>query len=262
VGRRPLPLVSIVLRNLLVVTSTCARIRLVFLAMSLLLVTGAAAQDTLAPRDAEVAPGDRLTVLVERIRDESRQRHSMEADFTQLKTSALLQEPLESVGVFSFQAPDRARWEYVSPDPITLVIRGEEMLTWYRDLQRAERIGVGRVSQRVLEYLSASSSIGTLLEYFTVYMYTPKDASELYRLELKPRYKRIEKRLKLLELWIEPQRYLPVRMRYVEADGDVTEYRFENFRINEEIPLERFEITLPENVEVEQRKLGKGRSGG
>ena len=150
----------------------------------------------------------------------------------------------------------------MTPDPITLLINGEEMLTWYRDLARAERIGVGRVSQRVLEYLSASSSISTLLEYFTVYMYTPQDASDPYRLELKPRYKRIEKRLKLLELWIEPVRYLPVRMRYIEADDDVTEYRFENFRINEEIPVERFEIELPEGVDLEERQLGDGRSGG
>lgn len=242
--------------------SICKRIFVASMAFFLLSAVGAAGQETLAPRDPEVAPEDRLNLLVERIRVESAKRASMEADFTQLKTSSLLQEPLESMGVFSFQAPDRARWEYLEPDPISLVIRGEEMITWYRDLERAERIGVGRVSQRVLEYLSASSSIGTLLEYFTVFMYTPQNSADPYRLELKPRYKRIEKRLKLLELWIEPVRYLPVRMRYVEADDDVTEYRFDNFRINEEIPLDRFELDLPAGVEVMERQLGGTRSDG
>jgi outer membrane lipoprotein-sorting protein len=228
---------------------------------SLCLVAAVAgAQEPRSPRDASVAPEDRLGVLVERIRIESSQRESMEADFTQLKTSAMLQEPLESVGVFTYQAPDRARWEYRSPEAITLVIRGDEMITWYRDLGQAERIGVGRVSQRVLDYLSASSSIGTLLEYFAVYLHTPSDSDAPYRLELKPRYKRIEKRLKLLELWIEPERYLLVRMRYVEADDDVTEYRFENFRVNDEIPAGRFELELPPDVVVETRELGKQRS--
>lgn len=231
-------------------------------ALSALLLAAnlAAAQEVPAPRDESVAPEDRLGVLVERIRIESSRRNSMQADFTQLKTSAMLQEPLESVGVFSYRAPDLARWEYQSPEPITLVIHGDEMLTWYRDLDRAEKVGVGRVSQRVLDYLSASSSIGTLLEYFTIYLHTPADPAKPYRLELKPRYKRIEKRLKLLELWIEPQRYLPVRMRYVEADDDVTEYRFENFLINEEIPNDHFELELPPNVVVETRELGQGRS--
>jgi len=235
----------------------CVQIRLSVAAV-LLTAAVVGAQENLAPRDAAVEPEDRLAVLVERIRDESAKRASMEADFVQVKTSALLQESLESAGVFSFQAPDLARWEYLSPDPITLLIHGGEMFTWYRDIGRAERISVGRVSQRVLEYLSASSSIGTLLEYFTVYMYTPADVSQPYRLELKPRFKRIEKRLKSLEIWVEPEQYLPVRMRYLEADDDVTEYRFENFRINEEIPAERFELDLPPGVELEERQLRQG----
>lgn len=228
-----------------------------------LLLTGlGSAQELLSPRDEGVDPAERLNVLVERLRVESAQRESMEADFVQLKTSAILQEPLQSEGVFSFQAPDRARWEYQSPDPMSLVIQGEEMVTWYRDLQRAERFHVGRQSQKVLEYLSASSSIGTLLEYFTVYLHTPDDPEEPYLLRLTPRYKRIEKRIKTLEIWIEPERYLPVRLRYTEADDDVTEYRFENFRVNETIPSERFELDLPAEVEIEERNLGRGRPDG
>ena len=80
-----------------------------------MLAVTAGAQEVPAPRDESVAPEDRLGVLVERIRIESSRRDSMEADFTQLKTSAMLQEPLESVGLFSYRAPDLARWEYESP---------------------------------------------------------------------------------------------------------------------------------------------------
>ena len=230
--------------------------------LALVLATGAMAQDAPAPRDPEVAPEDRLAVLVERIRLESAQRLTMQADFTQTKESSLLQETLESAGVFTYQTPDLARWEFVEPDPVSLVIRGDEMVTWYRDLQRAERYQVGRQSQKVLEYLGASTSIIALLDYFTVYLHMPEDAAEPYKLRLEPRYKRIEKRIKLLEIWVEPQRYLPVRLRYVEADDDVTDYRFDNFRINEEIPPERFEIELPVGIEIEDRQLGQGRSGG
>jgi outer membrane lipoprotein-sorting protein len=219
-------------------------------------------QELPAPRDASVAPGDRLDVLVEKIRVESARRTSMEADFVQVKSSALLQEPLESSGVFSFQAPDRARWEYQLPEPVSLVIEGEEMVTWYHDLERAERVSVGRLSSKVLEYLSASSSIGTLLEYFTVYLHTPEDPSDPYLLDLIPRYKRLEKRLKQLEIWIEPERYVPVRLRYTEADGDITDYMFKNVRVNEEIPAERFELTLPENIEIVERSFGEGDSDG
>lgn len=228
----------------------------------LLVVASLAAQDLPAPRDPEVDPVDRLKVLVERIRVESSRRQTMQADFTQIKNSALLQEPMESTGVFSYQSPDRARWEYVTPDPISLVIRGEEMIAWYQDIERAERFEVGRQSQKVLEYLGASTSILALMEYFTVYLHMPQDVALPYRLRLEPRYKRLEKRIKLLEIWVEPTQYLPVRLRYVEADGDVTDYRFDNFRINDDIPADVFEIDLPVGIEIEERQLGQGRSGG
>jgi outer membrane lipoprotein-sorting protein len=232
------------------------------LATFVCLPTGLSGQEAPAPRDTSVAPGDRLNALVEKIRIESSRRTSMEADFVQVKSSALLKEPLKSSGVFTYQAPDRARWEYELPEPVSLVIEGEEMLTWYHDLGRAERIEVGRLSSKVLEYLSASSSIGTLLEYFTVYLHTPEDPTDPYLLNLIPRYKRLEKRLKQLEIWIEPQGYVPVRLRYTEADGDITDYLFENVRINEDIPPERFELSLPDDIEIEERRLGEGDSGG
>ncbi len=219
-------------------------------------------EETRAPRDPDVAPEDRLAVLVERIRLESSRRLTMEADFVQLKESALLKEPLEASGVFSYEAPDRARWEFVAPEAVSLVIRGDEMLTWYRDLGEAERFQVGKQSQKVLEYLGASTSIIALLEYFTVYLHMPEDVTEPYKLRLEPRFKRIEKRIKELEIWVEPERYLPVRLRYVEADGDVTEYRFENFRVNEDVEEGWFELTIPAGIEIEDRRLGQNRSGG
>ncbi|MDX1643214.1 MAG: outer membrane lipoprotein carrier protein LolA, partial [Thermoanaerobaculia bacterium] len=126
-------------------------------------VTAAAETVPPGPRDEGVEPGERLDVLVERIRFENARRHSLEASFVQLKESALLLEPLRAEGEFSYEAPDKARWEYHSPDPISLVIDGQEMLTWYRDLGLVERYQVGRHSEKVLDYLGASSSIGTLL---------------------------------------------------------------------------------------------------
>jgi outer membrane lipoprotein-sorting protein len=232
------------------------------LVLALASASPVAGQESKAPRDPDVAPQDRLAVLVERIRIESAARSTMEADFTQLKQSALLKEPLEASGVFSYAAPDQARWEFVEPEAVSLVIRGDEMITWYRDAGRAERFAVGKQSQKVLEYLGASTSIIALLEYFDVFLHMPEDVEAPYRLRLQPRFKRIEKRIRVLEIWIEPQRYLPVRLRYEEADGDVTDYRFTNFRVNEEISADRFELGLPAGIEVEDRRLGQDRSGG
>lgn len=212
------------------------------------------------PRDPALAPGERLGALVERMRLEQEGLETLQADFVQTRESSMLLEAAEATGTFFYAAPDRVRWEYRTPDPISMVIAEDRMTTWYRDLDRAEQVDVGRQSQKVLEYLGAGSSLGTLVEYFDVELHRPQDGAAPLELALVPRFERVARRLAGMSLWIDPEIFLPVRLRYVEADGDVTDYRFSNFRLNGEIPDERFELELPESVAV--RRIDLDRRGG
>jgi outer membrane lipoprotein-sorting protein len=201
----------------------------------------------------------RLDALVERVKWEQRHLESLEADFEQEKTSEFLAAPEVSHGTITYLRPDRVRWEYAAPKPITLVLDGDEMLVWYRDLGRAERMRVGRVSTQVFHYLSAGGSLESLLGYFSV-TFTPPAGDGPYRLELKPRYSRIAKRLTSMTLWIDRRLYLPVRVRYVEPNGDSTDYRLENLRPDAPVDPARFALKLPDGVEVRSVDLGEARS--
>lgn len=226
------------------------------------LAAATAERDGAGPPDPS-APGlaarDRLEALVERVRYEQKGLRTLEARFVQRQESSMLLAPEESIGTFSYSAPDRVRWEYTSPNPISVVIDGEEMTTWYRDLDRAETLEIGRYSAQVFKYLGASGSLETLLDYFTVTARFPEAPDEPYSLLLVPRYERIAKRLESMTLWIDRQRFLPVRLRYTAADGDVTEYRFDDLVVNGEIPADRFDLRLSEGVKVRRVDLGRGR---
>ena len=182
---------------------------------------------------------------------------TLEAEFVQVRESSMLVEPVESRGVFSYAAPDRVRWEYQSPDPISMLITGDEMTTWYKDIEQAERVQVGRHSQRILKYLGAGSTMNDLLEYFTVSLTLPRDRSMPYKLDLAPKFEKVAKRLQSMSVWIDPEIYLPLRLRYVEADGDVTDMRFEDLRVNDHLPSERFELNLPTSVQVRLVELDR-----
>lgn len=207
----------------------------------------AAAQD---PRNPTLSATERLDVLVERIKGEQAKVKTLQASFVQKQESEFLVTPEESKGQFSYAAPDRVRWEYQTPKPITLVIDGKTMTTWYRDLGRAEEMKIGRYSERVLKYLGATGSIETLLEYFDVRAAFPSDAKSPYRLEMTPRFARIAKRLKSLTLWIDASTFLPSEIHYISGDGSVTEYRFTNATINAALPADRFQLKLPPEVAV------------
>lgn len=219
-----------------------------------------------AARPDPLAPGltgpQRLTALVDRVKLEQQEMKTVEARFTQQQESSMLAAPEASKGTFSYAAPDKVRWEYSSPSPITVVIRGDEMTTWYRDLKRAETLKVGRYSNQIFKYLGASGSLQTLLEYFTVRMKLPEKKGEAYRLELEPKYARIAKRLKSMTLWIDDETFFPQRLKYVEPDGDTVEYTFSDVKRNVPMTGDRFALKLPPGVTNRVIDLGAKDEGG
>jgi len=235
----------------------------------LLLVAAGAAAAAAAPAPETAAKpdpaapglslGERFQALVDRVQLEQREISTLAADFEQVKTSEFLAATEESRGTVTFASPDKVRWEYVAPKPISLVIRDDWMLTWYRDLGRAERVKVGRLSTQVLQYMNASGSLESLLKYFRATASFP-DGDEPYKLELEPRFARVARRLASMTLWIDRELFVPIRVRYGEPNGDVTEYRLSNLKVNEPVAPGRFEIELPPGVEVREIDLDRGRA--
>lgn len=217
----------------------------------LLSVVGSSAAGAAALPDPRTAPpAKRLEALIERIKLEQAKVKTLEARFVQHQESSMLAEPETSTGSFSYAAPDRVRWEYATPNPISVVIQGEIMTTWYRDLNRAETLKVGRYSAQVFKYLGASGSMKSLLEYFTAALHMSTKKGKPYRLDLTPRYARIAKRLKSMSLWIDDEKYFPVHLEYVDAEGDRTEYDLKDLKVNGPIPDDRFALKLPPGVQV------------
>ena len=210
------------------------------------------------PRAPDLSRREQVEQLIERVKFEQSRVETMRADFVQRKTAQFLLEPEESRGVFHFKAPDRLRWEYQQPQQIVMTIQGDEMVSFYRDHERAERVDIGKYSDQVFKYLGASGSLETLLKYFSLTADLPSAEGDPYHLRLSPLYSRIKKRIAGMEIWIDSTTYLPERIKYVEADGDLTEYQFENLAVNEAVPEELFSQELPQGVEVKTIELRAG----
>jgi outer membrane lipoprotein-sorting protein len=226
---------------------------------TLLLLVGSTASGGAALPDPRTAPpAKRLEALIDRIKLEQAKVKTLEARFVQHQESSMLAAPETSTGSFSYAAPDKVRWEYATPNPISVVILGETMTTWYRDLKRAETVKVGRYSAQVFKYLGASGSMKSLLEYFSAALHTSTKKGTPYKLDLTPRYARIAKRLKSMSLWIDDEKYFPVRLEYVDAEGDRTEYELKDLKVNGTIPAERFVLKLPPGVQTKVIDLDRG----
>ncbi len=198
---------------------------------------------------------DKLAALVQRVSTIQASITTLTASFEQTKTSRLLVAPSVSRGKFYYQAPDRLRWEYESPRPMTVLLAGGVATTYRPAEKRAERVEVGRMQRRIFRFLSAAEPLEKLEGNFNFTFIDP-GAGGNYTLKLVPTTHAIKKRMKSVEVVIDRQTLLPVAVSYVEADGDSTAYSFSNVKVNTPQPPDLYALTFPPDVEVVHINLG------
>ena len=81
----------------------------------------------LGPRSASaVEPDVRVESLLGRLEKGSAQVDTLCGEFTQKSRIKLFKQELSSTGRLYFQRPRRIRWQYLSPDPSTLILDGDQ----------------------------------------------------------------------------------------------------------------------------------------
>jgi len=210
------------------------------------------APQALAARAA--ADPNSLDEVVKRVQEHQKKTTTLQADFKQEKTLALLAKPEISTGRFTYQKPNNVLWTYDAPKRVTMLIANGMMTTYYPDLNKAEQIEVKRYQDRIFKYMGASGALDELATFFN-FTFSNRADQPAFVLDLDPKTKSIAKRVKHLRIWIDKKTYLTTRFEYVEGDGDMTRYEFTNVKINEPVGPSRFVLNLPPRVRVEQMRL-------
>lgn len=219
------------------------------------LLLAAPAPKTVSIDDLE--GGAKLEALIDQVVERQRALRTLEAEFVQLKDSALLLEAVESTGVFLFRAPDMVRWDYRQPDAM-VVLFSEDVVTTYLPAQaRAERIKVSAKQRRFVRVLAGTQPLDDLTSHFSITLADPGGRAH-YRLTLRPVGNSLSKRLQSVEIEVDRELLLPVIIEYNEADGDSTRYEFTKMTVNPEIDESRFRLELGADVKLETLDASAG----
>lgn len=174
---------------------------------------------------------------------------TLSARFRQTKVSHLLKNPSISEGQFFFAAPDRVRWDYQHPNSFVVLITAK-LMTFYRPAENlVEKVELGRNQRKVFAFLSAAEPVSSLTRHFSLTLRDP-GGQENYVLILRPVTHYMKKRLREVTLVVDRQLFLPVKVSYSEADGDLTTYEFSEIVVNQELPQGFFSLDLPAGVRV------------
>ncbi|MDP9361081.1 MAG: outer membrane lipoprotein carrier protein LolA [Acidobacteriota bacterium] len=203
---------------------------------------------------ARSADPNSLDEVIRKVQVAQKNTNTLEADFLQEKTLALLARPEVSTGRFVYSKPNNVLWTYDAPKRVTMLIANGMLTTFYPDLNKAERIEVKRYQDRIFKYMGASGAIDEMGAWFN-FTFTNTSAKPYYVLDLDPKSKTIAKRVRHIKIFIDKKTYLTTQFEYTEGDGDKTRYEFLNIKINAPVAQSRFSLTLPSSVRVEQMKL-------
>jgi outer membrane lipoprotein-sorting protein len=197
---------------------------------------------------------DSLDDVIRKVQLAQAKTNTLQADFRQEKSLALMAKPEVSTGRFIYAKPNNVLWTYNAPKRVTMLIANGMLTTYYPDLNKAERIEVKRYQDRIFKYMGASGAIDELGAWFN-FTFTNTSDKAYYALDLDPKSKTIAKRVRHIRIYIDKQSYLTTQFEYTEGDGDKTRYEFTNVKVNDPVEQSRFTLQLPSSVRVEQMKL-------
>lgn len=150
---------------------------------------------------------------------------TVQADFLQIKTLAMLREPLRSEGRLSYAAPDRLRWEYTAPEVQGFSMRGSAGRRWdpggdVREVNLDRDPVLGPLAGELLAWVKFDLNHIRAAYLMEILSEDPPV------LRLRPRAPQLGRVLEHLDLAFAPDLCSVLRVEYREPDGDATAITF------------------------------------
>ncbi len=187
--------------------------------------------------------------VLERFDEAQAKVTSISARFVERKEIGLLKNAVIQKGEFYHTKPDKFLWEYVSPEPKMLLMNDKTLVAYYPVQKEAEEIQT-RLSRKLVKYFGLGQIFADLQEYYNLSMEPDDSVPGTHLIVMKPKQKRLEKRLLEVRIWLDDEINQVRRLEYREADGDRTLFTFEDIRVNPPISAARYEINLPADVKI------------
>jgi len=199
--------------------------------------------------------GERVHELLARVTAAQKSLRSLRAHFRQTKRGAMFLRPAVSTGAFTYLAPDLVRWDYEKPRRMVVVFARNVLTTYGVESGRVQRVKIPRRERRFVRLLSGTQPLDKLAENFRITL-TDGGQGAPYLMRFEPEGPRLKHKLKHVIIAVDRKLFLPVRVEYVDGDGDSTLYEFSRLELNPEVKPGEFSLELGEDVRVETVRPG------
>jgi len=182
---------------------------------------------------------------------------SLQGDFEQLYFSAAISKPMQESGRFIFAAPALMKWEYQKPEEKYFLLKDGGFQFYIPEDNQLIR---GALDEQGYEgdILSLLSGRRSILDNYRIEPTDfPTSNRDVSQLKLTPNKEELEAYL-LLE--VSKKSGLIQRVIFFDWAGNKQEFRFHRLKANSRIPLKKFELEVPPDVEIIENRETAGRN--
>ncbi len=190
-----------------------------------------------------------IAALLARMNQAQETLRTLRAELVETRSLSLLAEDEVLTGTLSFEKPGRVRWEYRTPEKKIYVLADGELTGWLPSEMRVEKLDLGRHESRIRRLVALGQDEASLRREFRIGAVLGV-GGEVEHLVLVPRSRRIRKKVRKVELWIDELTALPKRIVYETGEGDRVDLVLRKLVVNPRLVAETFAIDVPEGCEV------------
>ena len=168
--------------------------------------------------------------------DRLKEIETLQCDFVQEKTSALLAEKAKSNGILMYRYSTMLRWEYINPTPSTLILNGNNAVLLDKDGKKTGNSTMIKQLGGLIISLINGDGIKDRKKFSTEVFET----DDQFHIVFTPIQKRLQDYFKSIELKLEKNTLLSPEIVINEKSGDKTVIYMDEKIINKEIPQSKF----------------------
>ena len=191
-----------------------------------------------------VVYADDLNAIIAKVQKTYDGIQDIQANFTQLTTSASIKETQKAEGVVYFKKPGMMKWEYKSPGKDINVSDGMTIWIYQQD------IGQVMVGNALDNGTSISNNflagMGNLKKDFEIEMAEGDNNAHILKLNPKTAQPNLQK----LYIAVDKKTFLVIRTIVYDMLGNETKVIFEKIKTNQSLSGSIFKFKIPEGVKV------------
>ena len=179
--------------------------------------------------------------ILERIDQAASEMKTMQCDFTQTKSMALLSTEMKSNGKMYFQSPSKLRWQYLAPYDYTFILNNDQVQL--KSTKSTKNIDVkGNKMFRQITDIILNCITGAGLKNssdFTVELYK---TGSTYFAKMYPKKKELKQIYQVIEVQFNTELTMVTSVKMAEKSGDATIVKLINVQTNGPIDTHLFDI--------------------